>query len=87
MGLENIVFGVLLVVTVFLFSIALVALIRGKTIRMFFVAGAFFAFLIKAVLLVMYLFAEFWDPAPVFVGIAMADTVALLLLYAGVLKR
>ena len=87
MGIENVVFAILLMTSIFLAAIALAALYRGRTWRMFFVAAAFSTFLVKAGILVAYLFTDFTEPQMVFIVGAMLDTIALLLLYAGVLKR
>ena len=87
MGIENIVFAVLLMVSLFLLVIAFTALYRGRTWRMFFVATAFLTFFVKACLLAIYLFTEFAEPQIIFIACAMLDTIALLSLYAGVLKR
>ena len=87
MELESIVFGILIAVTLYMFIISVSALIKGKTLRMFFVMGAFFLFLTRSVLMALYIFNEFLDVRTVFIMIGMLDTLALLSLYAGILKR
>ena len=86
-GIENIIFGILLTLCLFLFIISFVAMYRGKTLRMLFVTLAFGTFLCKSGVLVAYLFTEFAEPTFMFVTGAMLDTIALLSLYVGVLKR
>jgi hypothetical protein len=87
MDIENVTIALLLVLSAFLAVISALAYYRGRTPRMGLVVGAFLLFLLKSALLAVFLFREIVEVRTLLILTTLCDSLALSLLYLGVLKR